>query len=474
MIDKTYIATESPETDLTDNAAKRWLALVLGIALAARLLVAFGLGISAPRIYDEQSYDEIAGNLATIASFADKSGEPTSLRPPLYPAMLAGVYRVWGNHNYLAARLTQAILGALTVIPLFSLAKRMFSRRVAIWSTALFALEPSLAGYTGLLLSETLFTLLLVLSCLLMQRLLLDGRFRWAVLFGLTVGLAALTRSLLLPMLPIILLFMCWALREWRWPKRLALAATVGAAFFAVVGPWIVRNTRLEGTLTTIDAIGGRNLMMGNYEHTPLTRSWDTITMLAGTEHSWEVVLRRKHPEYSTLTQGGRDKLAMRYGLGFILSHPGLTLERSCVKFFDFWQLERTLIAGLRMGWWGTYPKPMLVFVALVMAGMNGFVLLTAIVGLCMTRARDMRLQMFILLLILLSAAVHTLIFAHSRYRLPLTPLILIYSASALAAWRGGCIRWRDRRFAVACAVSLAIMGSWLVQFICCDVQRFT
>lgn len=473
MIDKTYIATESPETDLTDAAAKRWLALVLGIALAVRLLVAFGLGISAPRIYDEQSYDEIAGSIASTARFADKSGNLTSLSPPLYPAMLAGVYRIWGNHNYLAARLAQAVLGALTVIPLFVLAKRMFSRRVGIWSAALYALEPSLAGFSGLLLSETLFTLLLVLGCLLMQQLLLDGRFRWAFLFGLTVGLAALTRSLLLPMLPLFLLFMCWALQEWKWPKRLALAATVGAVFFAVVGPWIVRNTRLEGTLTTIDAIGGRNLMMGNYEYTPLTRSWDTITMLAGTEQSWEVVLMRKHPEYSTLSQGGRDKLAMRYGLGFILSHPGLTIERSCVKFFDFWQLERTLIAGLRMGWWGTYPNPVVVLVALVMAGVNGFVLLMAIVGLCISRARDMRLQFFILLLILLSAAVHTLIFAHSRYRLPLTQLMLIYSGSALAAWRGGRIRWRDRRCAVACAVSLILVGSWIVQFICCDLQRF-
>ncbi|MCE9552283.1 MAG: glycosyltransferase family 39 protein, partial [Planctomycetes bacterium] len=425
MTTSTINTAETLNSDLTETAARRWLTLVLAVALGVRLLVALGLGQCPPHIFDEKSYDEIAGSLATTSQFAEKSGRLTSLRPPLHPALLAGVYRCFGNHNYLAARLMQAILGMLTILPLYALAEAMFSRRVALLAAALFAIEPSLVGYTGLLLAETLFTLLLMLSCLLMQRLLTDGYFRWAVLLGMALGLAALTRSIMLPLVFPILLFLAWALRERKWPTRLALIATVGLACLAVVGPWIVRNTRLEGTLTTIDAIGGRNLMMGNYEHTPLTRSWHTISLHSGTDRSWEVVLQRASPEFARMTQGERDKLALRHGLKFILAHPGLSLERSCVKFFDFWQLERTLLGGLQRGWWGAHSKPTLVLVAVVTSGIQALLLLAAVFGIWTTRPRDMRMHWFIVLLIVLTATVHTIIFAHSRYRLPLLPLLL-------------------------------------------------
>jgi 4-amino-4-deoxy-L-arabinose transferase-like glycosyltransferase len=323
-------------------------------------------------------------------------------------------------------------------------------------------------------LSETLFTLLVVLACLMIQRLLADGRFLWAVLFGVAAGLGALTRSLLLPIVPLLLLYLCAVLREWKWPRRLALAAAAGAAFFAVVGPWIVRNTRLERTFTTIDCIGGRNLMMGNYEHTPLLRSWDTITMLSGTGRAWDDILMQEHPQFAKLSQGQRDKVAMRHGLRFALAHPGLTLKRSTVKFFDFWQLERTLIAGMKAGWWGDVSRPVLLAAAAVMSGYGAAVLLLAALGFCLTRPRDMRVHWFILLVIVLCAGVHTVIFAHSRYRLPLTPLMIIYSASALCAWRGGQIRWHNWRFAAACAIGMVLVGCWIAQFVVYDMQRFS
>lgn len=471
-LNPTTSAAESTWEDIAPHCARRWLAIILLMALVLRLGIAWWIGASPPQIFDEQSYNEIAGSLATSGRFADQTGRLTSLRPPLHPALLAAVYWVWGEHHYLAARLVQALVGALTVLPLYSLAQGMFSRRVALLAVALFAVEPSLMGYTGLLLSETLFTFLLVLSCLLMQRLLQDGRFHWAFLFGVATGLAALTRSLMLPMVPVFCLFLYWALHSWRWPRRLALSATVVVGCLVVVGPWIVRNTRLEGTLTTIDAIGGRNLMMGNYEYTPLTRSWDTISILAGTEKSWEVLLIQQHPEFGRLSQGARDKLAMRHGLKFILAHPGLTLKRSCVKFFDFWQLERTLLGGMKMGWWGNFSRPALIAAAVLMSAANAGVILAGILGLFLSRPNDLRMHVFIILLILLTAAVHTLIFAHSRYRLPLMPLLLIYSASLPFFWKTRSLRWHNGRFLTAVVLGFALVASWSVQFIVFDVGR--
>ena len=48
--------------------------------------------------------------------------------------------------------------------------------------------------------------------------------------------------------------------------RRIALAAVVFVAYAAVVGPWAIRNTRLQGVVTIVDTMSGLNLRMGNYE----------------------------------------------------------------------------------------------------------------------------------------------------------------------------------------------------------------
>ena len=47
----------------------------------------------------------------------------------------------------------------------------------------------------------------------------------------------------------------------------------------------------------------------------------------------------------------------MKYGVHFFFSHLGLSIERSVVKFFNFWQLERTFAAGMMQGLFGEIPK---------------------------------------------------------------------------------------------------------------------
>ena len=79
--------------------------------------------------------------------------------------------------------------------------------------------------------------------------------------------------------------------------------------------------------------------MMGNYEYTPLERSWATISLVQG-DKSWDSVLRQQHPEVKGMTQGQLDKAALRYGISFVLKHPLLTVRRTLVRLFNFWQLD--------------------------------------------------------------------------------------------------------------------------------------
>src|SRR5258708_8824356 len=126
-------------------------------------------------------------------------------------------------------------------------------------------------------------------------------------------------------------------------------------------------------------------------------------------------------------TEGKVDKLALRQGLKFIMANPGLTLQRDVVKFFDFWGLERELIAGTKQGYFGSVPRPMLIALGVLILGAFVFALFSGIVGMCVVPPANWRVHAFVLLLIAFVTGIHTMVFGHPRYHLPLIPLLLFY-----------------------------------------------
>src|SRR5581483_6835830 len=125
--------------------------------------------------------------------------------------------------------------------------------------------------------------------------------------------------------------------------------------------------------------MGGRNFMMGNYRYTPLYRAWDAISIEG--EQSWDHEVRAAYPPEQYATQGQVDKLALRQGLKFVRENPGLTLRRDLIKFFDFWGLERELIAGAGRGYWGHLGTPAIALLAAVVFGSYAAVMFLGIFG---------------------------------------------------------------------------------------------
>src|SRR5207237_6890679 len=118
-------------------------------------------------------------------------------RPPLYPGLVATIYFVAGDHNYTAVRLVQSLLGVLTAAIVFLLGRRMYDERTGLAAAAICACYPSLIAATGLVLTETLFALLLCMSCLLAQRYFERGNVWWLAGFAAVLACGALTRSVL-------------------------------------------------------------------------------------------------------------------------------------------------------------------------------------------------------------------------------------------------------------------------------------
>jgi 4-amino-4-deoxy-L-arabinose transferase-like glycosyltransferase len=423
-----------------------------------------------PHIWDEKDYNVLAINLVRHGEFSFTPGEPTSIRPPLYPAVVAGVYSLFGVENYQAVRLLQVALSLLNVVLLYKLGSEVMSRRVGLWLAGFYCFYPSMLGFNNLLLTEVLFTLLLSAACYAVVLFYRRNAVLYLGLAGLLLGLAALTRSIVWLSPPLLA---GYVLLTWKagFGRRLLAAGALLLAFGVTIAPWAVRNTRLQKTFLTIDCMGGRNFMMGNYLYTPLYRSWDAVAL--EDEQSWVHEIASAHPAAEQITQGQIDKIAMGKAIQFIREHPALTLQRDTVKFFDFWGLERELVAGSAQGFFGPVPRPVTLALSVVIFGGYAALLALGVFGMFLAPPGDRRIHWFFLLVILFICGMHTLVFGHSRYHLPLMPLVLLYAASAVVNVRSLWQRRRRWSFALACALVALLVAGWGWNAVAGDWERY-
>jgi 4-amino-4-deoxy-L-arabinose transferase-like glycosyltransferase len=459
-----------PNADAAQPLTRLWpLVVIVGLGALLRLALWWWSSGLLPQ-NDELDYTVLAANLAGHGEFALTPGVPTSLRPPLYPALVAGVYRLFGIDNFQAVRLFQAILSMVNVVLIYRLGRSLFSHRVGLWAAGLYCFYPSLLIYNNLLLTEVLFTFLLCGFCALVIRALQNDSLPALVGAAVVMGLATLTRSVLWLFPPVLAVFLLLTFRG-TWRRRLVAVVAFVAAFAVTMAPWAVRNTRLQKTFIVVDVMGGRNLMMGNYEHTPLYRSWATIDQLPW-EQSWFHDVITSCPPEVLETQGKIDKAAMGQGVKFIAAHPALTAQRTVVKFFDFWGLERELVAGGQRGYFGAIPGAVLLALTLAVCGAYVFVLFAGVFGAALAPPADRRLHLFLLLLVAFVCGLHALAFGHSRYHLPLIPLLTLYAASAVTQRRAIWERRRNWRFWLAGGACAVFVAGWVWMIVAVDGEH--
>jgi 4-amino-4-deoxy-L-arabinose transferase-like glycosyltransferase len=447
---------------------------LLAIGLFVRAILWCVCSAAPPQIVDAIDYDGLAVRLAERNAYVADDGMPISLRPPLYPFAVSIVYRIAGVQNYAVVFAIQSLIGLLTTQLVFRLGIAVYNERIGLAAATLFCFYPTFLAYEQLLLTEVTATCLLCAATLQIVRAQqLRSLFRLVVAGGL-YGLAALTRSATLLFIPFVAL---WLMGAWsgRVLPRLTAATIICAAFAAVIAPWAYRNTRLQHTVTMIDVMGGRNAMMGNYEFTPLERSWAAIDLAQG-DQAWFRVLQQAYPtEYKAgVTQGQIDKLAMRYAVRFMLANPGLTAQRSLVKSLNFWQLEREIVAGARRGIFGVFPSWAVLALAVVVCGYYAACLFGAIFGMLLVPIGSRPLQALFLLTILVPWAAHSLIFAHSRYHLPLVPLLCIFAAAAFIQFREVAQRRSSVQGIAAFSFCLLFVAAWLREFVMVDWRFFS
>jgi 4-amino-4-deoxy-L-arabinose transferase-like glycosyltransferase len=223
-----------------------WLAAIVAVALVVRIAVIIATPHYQART-DAADFDRLAVALSDHGRYPNSDEwaprGPTAFRPPLFPAALAVVYKITGagsaHDRWTAGRVLEAVLGALVAGLTCLIASRLWGPATGLVAGGLAAIDPPLLLVGSSLLSESLFIPLVLGAVLAALVFRTDGRLRWAVLSGLLVGCAALTRGngivLLIP-----LAFLVFSRRPRRRTAR-APALLFAAAILTVL-PWTIRN----------------------------------------------------------------------------------------------------------------------------------------------------------------------------------------------------------------------------------------
>ncbi|WP_022853584.1 hypothetical protein [Thermodesulfatator atlanticus] len=281
----------------------------------------------------------------------------------------------------------------------------------------------------------------------------------YIALAGVFWGLASLVRSIPYPLTPFVAVFLFLV-----WPNKrqgLLVGLVFFLAVFVTLSPWIIRNYQTFGHFVAVDTMGGLNLYMGNYEHTPLHRAW------AAVDNPPEIAWYHGHEkELASLNEAEKQRWAIKEALAFMKEHPGLTALRTVIKAANFWQLERTIIAGMQKDYFPGLQNRFLeivfalsILLAYVLVAIFGFSGLFWETSTCLTKKKVLTSSCtalwFFWLIILYFTAIHALVFGHSRYHLPLVPILCMYAAFLTVSFKE--IWQTKRRFLLKIMIPVSV-----------------
>lgn len=450
------------------NVRKNKIGVVLCIGLILRVVSLLYFWDMPLTIVDENHYQAIAEHILNDQQFALESGQPTSIRPPLYPAFLSGIYVLTGGIHFNAVRIVQIIFSLATIYLIYLLGKQLFSEQVGLLAAFIFSVYPSFIFFTHLLLTEVLFTFLFILFIFLFLEFLKKKENRIILFAGLILGFGALTRSILYPFLMIGMVYIA-IFCAGSFSKKITWLALFMFGYVLVVGPWAVRNTILQKSFVAVDTMGGLNMYMGNYEHTPFNRAWTAVDLPA--EQYWS---RGHEALLAGMTEAQKDAWASKQAKTFILNNKLLTLKRALVKAASFWGLEREIIGGILAGHYPGLEHPVvLISITLMIFGSYVLVAMGAVFGLTYHFQFKRYDILFLVILLGYFTGIHTIIFGHSRYHLPLISFLVIF-----AAWTftHRADLWKERaRKSFTCSLFLTglLITIWIREIVFVEGARY-
>ncbi|HYN08750.1 MAG TPA: glycosyltransferase family 39 protein [Vicinamibacterales bacterium] len=127
--------------------------------------------------------------------------------PPLLPAVLASVYAVVGISVFWS-RVTILVFFVVAAWAMFSMTRRLYDERVAVWATLLFVTNPAVTSYGQVVLSEMPMLTLVLLAMDALGRFSESGRARHYAWFVIAAVASLYAKQLAIFMVPAYLVYL--------------------------------------------------------------------------------------------------------------------------------------------------------------------------------------------------------------------------------------------------------------------------
>jgi 4-amino-4-deoxy-L-arabinose transferase-like glycosyltransferase len=334
---------------------------------------------------------------------------PSAGHPPLWELLLA-LPSALGGTSPVAHRLVGCTLGALTIVLVALLARRVGGERTGVAAAALAAVYPVMIAADGSLMSEALYTPLIAGVLLAAFRLRERGDLRSAALLGALVGLAALTRSEALALLAIVVLPVALS----RPADRLRLAAVALLATAVLIAPWAARNW-IELDRPVLISTNDGTLLAG--ANCPITYHGEDLGF-------WNIACISERSIDNEARQEARWRSE---GLDYASAHAGrlpVVLGARLARTFDLYQ-PRRMVRFAEGRWLRADQAGVAVYYVLAVLAVAG--------GVALRRRRgDLLIVLAPLALVVLLSLIG---YGIPRFRAPAEVTIVVLAAFALSRW---------------------------------------
>jgi 4-amino-4-deoxy-L-arabinose transferase-like glycosyltransferase len=344
--------------------------------------------------------------------------------PPLYGELIGIVFSMFGEAR-IYVQMMQIGLWLISGFVLSQIVRRLTSSRIAAHTClALFLLSPDLIAFSHYLWPETVHLFLWLLGLWLLvchsNRRVAHG------IAGVAFGLALLTKSLLMPFIPVVILY-ALLIHDSALKVRLTNAAVGGCLVLVTILPVMVSNLMTRGEFIIADSslfniyVGLNDKGLTDYSPVEIVGPALDVYMGSGPTHKIRNAIYRE----KVLTQ-----LEQQGVLGTLLNQ----VPKQYLRLFDIQTYLTTQLPGMARPAYTTKSTGVIWALRSYSYLMYGFVLVAGAAGACFVRIASANWPSLFLLFILYNLGVFLVLHVKTRYVIQFMPF-LIFFASVACCW---------------------------------------
>lgn len=255
---------------------------------------------------------------------------PTAWMTPVFPAFLAGVFRIFGSytfHAWLTVVLFNIACCTIACVPLFLVGRKLGGTSLGAAAAWLWAIFPNAILLPVESMWDASLSALLAITILWATLALATShRLRDWCLYGLLWGFTLMTNATLGAVLPVLLIWLAYRAHADGQPW-LRQTTTTALVIVLCCVPWTIRNYAVFHTFVPLRSVLGLQLWLGNNDRTQDIFRGDLHPIYNPTERTHYIELGE-----IAYMQEKKDE-AIRY----MWNHPGRELHLIFRRFIAIW-----------------------------------------------------------------------------------------------------------------------------------------